>query len=89
MDDQLNQAVEELVTLSPDQKIKLEHRIARFQCAIHALRVCARRPYLSAEQATLIRGEADELADELAPLQAALHDGTLTAMLQATIEELG
>ena len=70
MDDQLNQSADELVTLSPDQKINLEHRIARFQCAVDALRVLATRSYFSAEQAVLIRAEADELLEkDIEPLR--------------------
>ena len=66
MDDQLNQAADDLVTLTPDQMIKLEHRIARFQCAADALCVLARRPYFSTEQAAMILahfGDAGKHAD--------------------------
>ena len=89
-DDQLNQAADELLTLTPDQKIKHEHQIARFQCAADALLVLARRPYLTSEQKTLILAEADELVEEdIEPLRAALRNGTLPVISEATVDELG
>jgi hypothetical protein len=90
MDDQLNQAADELVTLTPDEKIKLAPRIARLEGAVDALLVLAPRPYFSSTQVALILAEADELDDkDLAPLQAALRDAPMSEILQATVDELG
>ena len=89
MDDELNQAADDLVMLTPDQKVELEQQIARFQCAADALCVLARRPYLTAEQKALILAEADELVEEdIEPLRAALRDVPMSTVLQATVEEL-
>src|SRR5882724_3619999 len=77
MNDQLTQAADDLLALSPEQVDKIDRLIARWQCAVNALRVLATRPYFSAEQAAMIRAEADELAEkDIEPLWAALRDGT-------------
>jgi hypothetical protein len=90
MDDELDQAADDLVTLTPDEVDHLEHRIARLQCAADALLVLARRPYFSVEQKSLILAETDELVEEdIEPLRAALRNGTLPVISEASGEELG
>jgi hypothetical protein len=89
MNDQLNEAPDDLATLTPDTVEQLENRIARFQCVVDALHVLARRPYFSPEQAAMIRAEADELVEDIEPMRAALDDVPMSEILRATVEELG
>jgi hypothetical protein len=90
MDDPPTKASDDLVTLTPDAAEHLEHRIAGWQHVVHALRVIARRPYLSPEQAAMIEAEADELLEkDIEPLLATLRDVPMSEILQATVEELG
>jgi len=89
MNDQLTDAADDLMTFTPEQVDQVERRIARWQCAVNALRVLATRPYFSAEQAAMIRAEADELVEkDIEPLWAALRDGAPTKILHGTVEEL-
>jgi len=81
--DKLNQAADDaLVTLTPDQRTKLEHHIARCEGAADALRVLAGRPYISAEQVSVILAEAGELfKKDIEPLRTALRDGVFVPEL--------
>src|SRR5438477_1516971 len=90
MNDQLTDAADDLVTLTPEQIDKIDRLITRWQCAVNALRVLATRSYFSAEQAAMIRAEADELVvTDIEPLWAALRDGTLSTTVRATVEKFG
>jgi hypothetical protein len=90
MDDSLAQIADDLATLTPDGRIKLEQRIVGWEYVVKALHVLAARPYFTPEQAELIRAEATELEEkDIAPMRAALRDEPLATILQATVEELG
>jgi hypothetical protein len=90
MDDELNQKADEIVTLTPDVVEQLKRSVAYLNGATYALRLLARRSYISADQAPLILAEIDELCEmDIAPLRTALRDGTLCPTLWATIERLG
>ena len=88
MDDQLNQAADDLLKLTPDEVDRLERRVACLQCAVEALRVLAGRSYFTDEQAGLIRAEAEQLSEDTERLRATLYEVPLSTILQATIEEL-
>ena len=76
------------MTLASDEVEQLERRIAYLEGAVGAAYVIARRSYISAEHAALIRAEVDELyAQGIEPLRAQRE--ALSAMLPADIEELG
>jgi hypothetical protein len=90
MDDQRDEAAEDLATLTADQKIELEYRIAGWQDVVGALRLLAGRPYFSPEQAAMILAEADELEEkDIEPMRAALRDTPMSEILWAVVEELG
>ena len=89
MDDSLAQIADGLATLTSDAIDRLEARVDCLECAVDALRFIAKRPYLSTEQALLIRAEADELLEkDIEPLRAALRDPPMSKILKATVEEL-
>ena len=75
--------------MTPTQIEQLERFIARWEGAAHAMRILARRPYISPAQAALIRTEAEGLlATYIGPLRLAVRGETL-AEISARIEELG
>jgi hypothetical protein len=90
MDDESNQTADELLTLAPDVVEQLKRSVAYLNGAKYALRLLARRSYISADQAPLILAEIDELCEmDIAPLRTALRDGILSPTLRATVERLG
>jgi hypothetical protein len=92
MDDQPNQIPDDLVTLTPAEVGDLQRRIDRFEGAVDALRLLARRSYFPPEQAARISAEADELVQSVEPLwaqRATLSQEALSTGLHATVDEIG
>src|SRR5690349_14427026 len=88
MDNEPVQNANEPLSLTSEQRVKLNQRIIRCEDVVHALHILARRSYFSTEQAALIHGEANELVEnDIKPIRAALRDGTISANLLATIGE--
>lgn len=88
MDDELNQTVDKLLTLTPDEEINFRHHVARLRRVADALLALARRPIFLVEQATMILTEVDELAEDITLLCAALHGEPQSTILPATADEL-
>src|SRR5260221_14347995 len=86
---QSDRSSENSVPMTPTQIEQLERFIARWEGAVHAMRILARRPYISPAQAALIRAEAEELlAKYIQPLRLAVR-GEALAEISARVEELG
>jgi hypothetical protein len=61
---------DQIVTLTPAEVGDLQRRIDRFEGAVDALRLLARRSYFPPEQTARISAEADELVQSVEPLWA-------------------
>ena len=69
-----------IVIAASNNTAKLERRIAYLEGGVHAIRIIARRPFVSVELAALIRAEC-----ELARLQ---DDGSAASAAEPRSEEL-